>query len=732
MIAPVGDHRVDMAGLTRERRGTGAIGIEWPAPQGSCLRVMDVGGVQMRHVRTLALLAAVVILAPIQGIAAGGGDPNKPRIICVQDQRGETCFVRTLEVSSTGLTTEAGTALISALGLTGRLPESEPSVDEHGVFRFMDRDLFQAVPSLFTVPQTGLALPEDLPEDLHLLSDPGEPLPALDILNLPALALALLNGENVVLGDAEATSFVLGALGQAQLAPPHGTPKVSNTTMEFSLNSDSLLPGLPGLGEGATWALDTRVSFGFDLDGIPLRGPGANVSVTLNPAGVVTQAQYALRQTAEGVHRRIIHPSLGPSVCRDALGLSADAEVTADLVYYAPPLDVRAATLVPHFDCNAVGDGTDDTIPLSRFVPAIAGGPQAHIAAAADGGTVFAVANVQGGTAPYRLDWNSATSGQVGDGSDQISYDVAIDPSKVDASIETLDERLTLTVTDSNGLVTSTDATLQVSLVAPTPEPDEPAALSLPNLGGAQGGSHAISGNQVGTWDGTDSPACAPYTGGFRDWTNNSPSPRPAVRFNYSTTWAWETDFRSDTISGGQDHFYADDIDMAFYCGHGGPNGFSFENSTYGPSDKNLNYTEARWGDRDLEWFALLSCQVMASTNGAGLSTSQRWGPAFNGLHEMMGFHTNAYPSGNLGASIAFYTQGYSCCGFTWAPRKVHDSFVQAVLDGQPDDTVWATLLPVSYSYTWNRNDFFWGRGSTGADIPANQIYYFVRYSGTV
>lgn len=673
----------------------------------------------------LVLIVAAISLAPTMGMAVPS---EKPQIMCVMKNRTEVCYAKTMNVTSTGLTGASSEALIAALNLGARIePTDIPPVDEFGVFRFMDDELFQAVSSLVTVTPPPATLPTEIPEDLHLLSDPGEKLPTIDLVNLPAMALALLQGENVVVDGPQATDFVNGALTASGLLPPSADATVSNTKIQITLNPDSLLPGLPGIGDEAEWLLDTKVSYETKLGDVPVRGPGAKVSVTLAPNGVVSHAHYALRGLADGPHRRIIHPSAGDDVCRTALGLGAEAPVTSELIYYAPPLTTTVAQLLPHFQCEPISTGAEgEILPLSQFVPAVADAPRAAVAAAAEGAMVYATARVEGGTGPYTLQWTSSTNGPVGTDL-SVSYEVDLGAGK-DITETAFDETLTLTVVDANGLVTTGSSTVQIDLSLDPEEPvDTPTLVSLP-LDEAHGGSHSYSGDQVASWSGTDSPACAPYTGGFRDWTNSSPSPRPDVRWTWNTNSSWESDFKSDTITGGNDHTYVDDVDMAFYCGHGSPNTFTFEN-TYGPTDQSLHYSEARWGDRDLEWFALLSCQVMAETSG-GLSTAQRWGSAFDGLHEMMGFHTNAAASGNLGSSLAFYAQGFSTSGYTMAPRKMHDAFVQAAIDSQPSDRVWATLLPVSYSYQWNRNDYFHGRGNISADIPANQIYYFFRHTG--
>ena len=65
--------------------------------------------------------------------------------------------------------------------------------------------------------------------------------------------------------------------------------------------------------------------------------------------------------------------------------------------------------------------------------------------------------------------------------------------------------------------------------------------------------------------------------------------------------------------------------------GHGNGGGFTFESNH---DDGTLAYADVAgaWGDLDLEWLALLSCQVLKEEWG-GQRWWQRWGPSFDGLH---------------------------------------------------------------------------------------------------
>ena len=73
--------------------------------------------------------------------------------------------------------------------------------------------------------------------------------------------------------------------------------------------------------------------------GYPIIGPGAQVQVAYGPNGEVTRLHYAARRYSEGQTVAVISPSLASErVAHLFPGLNA--QITPQLVYYAPPLSV--------------------------------------------------------------------------------------------------------------------------------------------------------------------------------------------------------------------------------------------------------------------------------------------------------------------------------------------------------------------------------------------------------
>jgi len=97
-----------------------------------------------------------------------------------------------------------------------------------------------------------------------------------------------------------------------------------------------------------------------------------------------------------------------------------------------------------------------------------------------------------------------------------------------------------------------------------------------------------------------------------------------------------------DSNASGLDNRYVDNVDTLAYIGHGSGDGITFLTSD---NDNKLTNSDAEqgnaWGNKNLEFMALMSCQVLKETHN-GVSWADRWGGVFNGLHLLCGFQTNA------------------------------------------------------------------------------------------
>jgi hypothetical protein len=206
------------------------------------------------------------------------------------------------------------------------------------------------------------------------------------------------------------------------------------------------------------------------------------------------------------------------------------------------------------------------------------------------------------------------------------------------------------------------------------------------------------------------SDLCAGQQADFRNRFNADGIARD---FDFTGASCWERDFREG--GRGLDDSYADDTDLVFYMGHGWPDGFTFESSQDDGSVVFGDVVQA-WGDRELEWLALLSCQVLADSSSSG-AWWQRWGPAFDGLHQMLGFHTLAYDQGGFGGEFAEWMLGKRILFFRLPPMPIRSSWFLARQSNQPSSTVAAVIGALGPGGIACYDDYFWGRGPVGPDL---------------
>jgi hypothetical protein len=271
-------------------------------------------------------------------------------------------------------------------------------------------------------------------------------------------------------------------------------------------------------------------------------------------------------------------------------------------------------------------------------------------------------------------------------------------------------------------------AALDAKLPEPTPpppprEPAPGAKMLLPQGPATQ----AYGVTDVGS-EGTGPCSGLPWTGSnLASFNNQFTSRGIPVEFSWLDQNAWEDDFK-DPSKGGHDSDWTDHVDMTYWQGHGAPTGFSFSGCS-STDDTFLSNTDARWGNGDVEWMSLFTCLVLAKDDPAG-AWWQRWGAAFDGLHQLNSFDTVSYHSASHGGTFANYLLRTP---FLWwnNPMPVRSAWAQASIDDQPSSVKWATMGPIGPGGLVNFDDYFWGKGNVGPDIPASQLTGWWYISGT-
>ena len=268
-------------------------------------------------------------------------------------------------------------------------------------------------------------------------------------------------------------------------------------------------------------------------------------------------------------------------------------------------------------------------------------------------------------------------------------------------------ETLTATITDANGISSVATATLGA-------KGGSKEAFGYGGAGGAFG--------SVGIEQTVDEWQCAQDSAiGFK---NVMASHSQSVAFDWRGANAWEQDFHK-TSTGGHDNQWVDSVDAQWYTGHGNSGGFTFKSNV---PDGSIVPSDARWGDNfNLEWMQLESCQVLRDTNGHA-DYFGRWAQAFDGLHLLNGFDTNATcVGGGTGGRFA----SYLFPTFWRGALSVSQAWSAMANDLEPGGTKWRSISPIGPGGSFNLNDRYWGQGTTGPDIPASVRTGFIAISGT-
>lgn len=178
--------------------------------------------------------------------------------------------------------------------------------------------------------------------------------------------------------------------------------------------------------------------------------------------------------------------------------------------------------------------------------------------------------------------------------------------------------------------------------------------------------------------------------------------PASAIRkFNYGDDLAWDRDFQDNDVDpNGTDHRYIDNVDIAFFSGHGGPNGPCFGRTDL--DDGRARPDEILWGNRDLEWIVFDACELLARPYPAG-----RWRRVFKGLHYILGFKTGCHDERHRGRRFAY-----------WLNRRmtVRGAWMRACKETEGGDVWGAYLRADEVGISNTLDDHYWGCGFVSAD----------------
>lgn len=164
---------------------------------------------------------------------------------------------------------------------------------------------------------------------------------------------------------------------------------------------------------------------------------------------------------------------------------------------------------------------------------------------------------------------------------------------------------------------------------------------------------------------------------------------------NWTNSQVWENDFTANDSSN------ADDQDLFAYCGHGLLN--------YGPyvadgthDSHNVDRREIRWGDRDMEWAVMFTCNFLTPS----LSGSDGIGQMMNGAHVICGYGSVMWVTANGGSTFANQAIAENTVINSW---NYYAGFTQPSLQNQD-----VKVVVLYHSST--ASDHLWGYGDAISD----------------
>jgi len=468
------------------------------------------------------------------------------------------------------------------------------------------------------------------------------------------------------------------------------------------------------------------VDFRFSYSQLKTYGPGAKIKVFIGQNGEV----IGLFSAAPEVHEYAEFPTLSRGeldeiLCRKLgvplkrievkdvkLCYHAESSVVSgrfvqpvyvfDLATPAKAKRRRKATLV-EFEMHP--------IPATVFAPVVTINAPSTRVEIKQGELLSLCCELKGGTPPFKFSWESNVDGHLGDERVLETKNLSIAHREGRVTSHTIK----VTVTDGHGMRDSHQilvkvyphggTRLQKNKVSMPSDPDDPyVGVEWCNIYNDTPGLANISG--------TDDSAQ-----GFKNHIQSLSG--WSSRFDWGDDNAWEQDFKSATApGGGTDSYWADNIHFAFFAGHGSSGSFWFNSSV---DDHEMRAQDARWGDGLLNWIVLHACQTMRANFQWTV-----WCDAFQGLHQMFGFHTNTEGSTPpLGSRFALWMT----FRILWMDAvDMQTAWKLACMECFDSSREYAVIY-AGQSGTDTYNDHLPGYGHVSADPTSPN--YWVYYRGT-
>jgi hypothetical protein len=187
------------------------------------------------------------------------------------------------------------------------------------------------------------------------------------------------------------------------------------------------------------------------------------------------------------------------------------------------------------------------------------------------------------------------------------------------------------------------------------------------------------------------------------------------INFDWGDANAWESDWHRN------DDDWVDAADFVFYTGHASMDGWVLSS----PDDGFLDFSEVagspdRYGQNDLEWVVIAACGPLQDEllSPGGGDVFNRWGPAFDGLHLLLGYGAITFDNSDEGRLVVQYAREGETLVDAWfrTATEVQPSTNGASAPDGPDIWVGA-VWPYKAGVGPVEGDHLWGHGSVTPDI---------------
>jgi hypothetical protein len=472
-----------------------------------------------------------------------------------------------------------------------------------------------------------------------------------------------------------------------------------------------------------SYPIDTTVGHRFALGGIRLVGPGAKMRFALDSGSALTHAHIATRQLAPGSSAKLISADELRKIEAERFGVNA--KLKSEVVYYAPPMEVRAQRIVPHrlYTGSVTMDGQTVSI-RPAFVPLVADAPRASMEVNGSGSQLEAVVKVSGGRAPYQFSLSSPAAAAKISGASATFVFTAETREKESQNL------VSVTVTDADGLVSVA--------TAPVPQKSASSARAF-QFAGAQWGtrlatavlaqpdtsrfaSRSIGLHAVGqSYVGSPLGMTIGNADGLRD---RASAASISVPFFWREGLAFERDWKSPSFRGNSDRWF-DQVDLGFFSGHAGGGGWMYSSAV---DDGWVGTNEVRLGSGDAEWAVIAACGPLQPRSDA-----QNRG-VFQGLHMLCGYASNSFDTDREGRVFGDLILHKST--FLWMTLRdyqpIRTAWINTAIEIQPAEEspgvpilVGAMGVRRSSDGVSSWNDHFHGFGPVSPDIPASTARSF-------